>query len=151
MASEQGTDIKETSELYEHFIQNNFDVQDMVTSLELVLYCNDYIDLDVFFFAKGMLYSSIRNHSLEQQIEFMYHLDKLNLLNHFIPRYVDHLQSIQPSIYKSSLSLDLLVKNFHTISKTVDCRKPNQSNEYKSMWRQTNKRVNKFVKHGVGC
>ena len=61
MAGDKGTDIKETSDLYEFLISNHFEVEDMVNCLELVLYCNDFIDLDVFFFAKGMLYSSIRN------------------------------------------------------------------------------------------
>jgi hypothetical protein len=65
MTSEEGTDIKETSELYEFLMKNTFEVQDMITCLKLVYCCSDHIDLDVFFFAKGMLYSSIRNHTSE--------------------------------------------------------------------------------------
>ena len=39
--------------------------------------------------------------------------------------------------------------NFHTISKSIDCRKPSQSREYQAMLTKTNKRLNKFVKHKV--
>ena len=121
----------------------------MYDVLRLVLCCREQIDLDIFFFSKGMMYSSIKNHTVEEQIEFMYHLDKLNLLVHYIPRYLQHLQDSKPHCYKKDLSIDSIIMNFHTISKKIDCRKPSQSREYQAMHTKTNKRLNKFVKHKV--
>jgi hypothetical protein len=86
--SEGQASLKEVSDLYDYLMRNRFEVKDMYDVLRLVLCCREQIDLDVFFFSKGMMYSSIKNHSVEEQIEFMYHLDKLNLLVHYIPRYL---------------------------------------------------------------
>lgn len=77
--------------MYDYFIKTKFEVDDMIDSLKLVMSVRDKIDIDVYFFAKGFLYSSIRNHSPEDQIKFMYKFDKLNLLVKYIPRYLEHL------------------------------------------------------------
>lgn len=58
--------LYEVSDLYEYLISNKFEVRDMYDVLRLVLCCREQIDLDVFFFSKGMMYSSIKNHSVEQ-------------------------------------------------------------------------------------
>lgn len=85
--------LKDMSTLYLYLINTKFEVNEMIRALKLILCCrsSQVPKLDVFFFAKGMLYSSIRNHNLEEQIEFMYGFDKLNLLNQYIPKYLDHL------------------------------------------------------------
>ena len=74
-------------------ISNRFEVTDMINCLKFVLLTkqNHMMFLDPFFFSKGLLYSSIRNHNVEEQIDFMYHLDKLNLLILYIPKYLDTL------------------------------------------------------------
>ena len=143
----KGTEVnlKDMSTLYLYLINTKFDVKEMISSLKLILCCRSQAKLDVFFFAKGMLYSSIRNHNLEEQIEFMYGFDKLNLLNQYIPKYLDHLQRTPYTTHK--LEMDKLIMNFHTISKTIDCRKPVQSREYRRMWHVTNSSILKFTKH----
>ena len=45
------------------------------------------------------------------------------------------------------MSIDQVLKNFHTISKLIDNRKPNQSVEYKKMMQITNKRISGFIKY----
>ena len=59
-------DIKETHDLYDHFMATHFEPQDMVESLKLVLLTRHHFDLDVLFFCKGMLYSSLKQHSFEE-------------------------------------------------------------------------------------
>ena len=81
----------------------------------------------------------------------MYQFDKLNLLHTYIPKYKDYLQIVPPltlTKYATTLPTDLVLMNFHTISKSIDPKAPN-SKEYKQMWRVTNSRVNKLVKHKV--
>jgi len=146
------TTLKESSDLYDFIISNRYEVADMVRCLKFVLLSKEQhvLTMDPFFFTKGLLYSSIRNHSVEEQIEFMYHLDKLNLLIHYIPKYLDTLQNLSPktlSIYQKKLPLDSILMNFHTISKTIDSRKPDQSLEYQKMWRVTNSRVQQLIKY----
>ena len=81
--------VKEKSELYEHIISTKFDIQDMEDSLKLVLSVKEHLDtLDLFFFVKGIVYSTIRNHPVEGVIKIMYQLDKLNLLINYAPRFL---------------------------------------------------------------
>lgn len=84
----------ETSELYSYFVKTRFEVSHMVEVLQLILCSEHFMNLDTFFFSKGMLYSSLYNHTVPEIIDFMYYMDKLNLLNLYIPRYIDHLQNI---------------------------------------------------------
>ena len=81
-------EAKEVGEIYDKIINNWYDVLDMIYSLQLILSLKEEIPkLDVLFFMKATLYSSIKQHSLQDQIEFMYALDKLNLLIYFLPKY----------------------------------------------------------------
>jgi len=99
----------------------------MIDSLKLILCARTHFDLDVLFFSKGLLYSSIKHHELEEQIRFIHSFDKLNQLNQFIPKYLYTLQVIPDAnmkLYKNKLPIEVLMMNFHTISKTIDCKIP---------------------------
>lgn len=121
--------LHETSELYEFLHGTRFEPEEMVKTLKLVLAAKQHFDLDVMFFSKGLLYSSIKNHDTREKIEFMYAFDKLNLLNLFVPKFLDSLQTAKVKEYRA-LSFDLSLMNFHTISKTIDSRQPGYSTEF---------------------
>ena len=113
--------IQETTELYEFLHGTKFEPEEMVKTLKLVLAAKQHFDLDVMFFSKGLLYSSIKHHDLRERIKFMYAFDKLNLLNLFVPKFLDSMQSAKVKEYRA-LPFDYSLMNFHTISKTIDNR-----------------------------
>jgi hypothetical protein len=82
----------------------------------------------------------------------MYAMDKLNLLVNFSPRFLKHLNQLaahEERNFKKEFPIETLIKYFHTISKSIDSRKPDHSPIYQMNWRHTNSRIRKLVKHGV--
>lgn len=67
--------------------ETSFTVDEMMTNLQLAICCSKHFDVDVAFYSKAMLTSSVNNHTLEDQIQWAYHLDKLNLLQQCLPKY----------------------------------------------------------------
>jgi hypothetical protein len=72
-------------------------------------------------------------------------MQKLNLLNHYSPKYFEQMQVIPPMTlknYRTQIPSDVLIKHFHTLSMAIDCQNPNISLEQQRMRRVTNMRLN---------
>ena len=65
-------DLKQTSEMYEYLHNTRFEVSHMVDALKLALCARNHFDFDVMLVCKGLLYSSLKQHPIEEQIEFAY-------------------------------------------------------------------------------
>lgn len=119
--------------------------------MKLVLSCKPHFDVDVLFFSKSLLYASMKHHDAQSQILFNYQFDKLNLLNHYVPKYIEQLKAVpmdSMSLYKKDLPFDHTLMHFHTLSKCIDFKAPIFPPPFAKMVRIQRARVNAFVKHG---
>mmetsp|Transcript_31663 Transcript_31663/g.48435 ORF Transcript_31663/g.48435 Transcript_31663/m.48435 type:complete len:142 (+) Transcript_31663:522-947(+) len=124
----------------------------MVNSIQLLLTLKEEVPkLDVLFFAKAMLYSSIKQHDLKEQIQFMYAMAKLNLLVYFTPKYLDVISQQDREVeraFRKCLPLSYVIQHYYTTSILIDHRKPDHSEHYRRVASMTKKRVTNFAKYG---